>query len=127
ISLSGDAWPTSTSAAKIFMAVTPIFLRTATGRATVSKLGRAPFSWLRMAALSAIWVQSNSWRSSAVLRTSGKAWQGMRSEEHTSELQSLRHLVCRLLLGKKTQIRRVGGDRGIHRESPLVGHAPPGV
>src|SRR5262245_43902729 len=30
-------------------------------------------------------------------RTSG------RSEEHTSELQSLRHLVCRLLLEKKKQ------------------------
>src|ERR1039458_10753976 len=27
-----------------------------------------------------------------------------RSEEHTSELQSLRHLVCRLLLEKKTCI-----------------------
>src|SRR5258705_8634675 len=27
-------------------------------------------------------------------------WNG-RSEEHTSELQSLRHLVCRLLLEKK--------------------------
>src|SRR5258705_8245175 len=26
---------------------------------------------------------------------------GKRSEEHTSELQSLRHLVCRLLLEKK--------------------------
>src|SRR5262245_37995091 len=26
-----------------------------------------------------------------------------RSEEHTSELQSLRHLVCRLLLDKKNQ------------------------
>src|SRR5437899_13014573 len=26
---------------------------------------------------------------------------GVRSEEHTSELQSLRHLVCRLLLEKK--------------------------
>src|SRR5262245_63779804 len=26
---------------------------------------------------------------------------GARSEEHTSELQSLRHLVCRLLLEKK--------------------------
>src|SRR5258705_3614133 len=26
---------------------------------------------------------------------------GTRSEEHTSELQSLRHLVCRLLLEKK--------------------------
>src|ERR1039458_8637294 len=29
------------------------------------------------------------------------AWRGRRSEEHTSELQSLRHLVCRLLLEKK--------------------------
>src|SRR5437899_7887378 len=28
-----------------------------------------------------------------------------RSEEHTSELQSLRHLVCRLLLEKKKKIR----------------------
>src|SRR5437899_9838549 len=27
-----------------------------------------------------------------------------RSEEHTSELQSLRHLVCRLLLEKKKQL-----------------------
>src|ERR1039458_3046967 len=30
------------------------------------------------------------------------AW---RSEEHTSELQSLRHLVCRLLLGKRKSTR----------------------
>src|SRR5258705_10263656 len=29
-----------------------------------------------------------------------------RSEEHTSELQSLRHLVCRLLLEKKKPCRR---------------------
>src|SRR5262245_14582418 len=29
---------------------------------------------------------------------------GSRSEEHTSELQSLRHLVCRLLLEKKKKI-----------------------
>src|SRR5258705_9662232 len=29
---------------------------------------------------------------------------GRRSEEHTSELQSLRHLVCRLLLEKKKKI-----------------------
>src|SRR5215472_18882891 len=28
-------------------------------------------------------------------------WVSDRSEEHTSELQSLRHLVCRLLLEKK--------------------------
>src|SRR5438045_5288857 len=30
----------------------------------------------------------------------------LRSEEHTSELQSLRHLVCRLLLEKKKQIKK---------------------
>src|SRR5205814_10076298 len=29
----------------------------------------------------------------------------IRSEEHTSELQSLRHLVCRLLLEKKKKIK----------------------
>src|ERR1035438_5351700 len=30
-----------------------------------------------------------------------------RSEEHTSELQSLRHLVCRLLLEKKHNLRSI--------------------
>src|SRR5437899_4877571 len=33
----------------------------------------------------------------------GRVASGKRSEEHTSELQSLRHLVCRLLLEKKKQ------------------------
>src|SRR5258705_3926357 len=36
-----------------------------------------------------------------------------RSEEHTSELQSLRHLVCRLLLEKKKKKRVVGFRRTI--------------
>src|SRR5262245_32516883 len=36
-----------------------------------------------------------------VLRKIGKNPLEYRSEEHTSELQSLRHLVCRLLLEKK--------------------------
>src|SRR5438045_6228413 len=31
-----------------------------------------------------------------------------RSEEHTSELQSLRHLVCRLRLGKKNKNQSSG-------------------
>src|SRR5258705_8907146 len=41
----------------------------------------------------------------------------IRSEEHTSELQSLRHLVCRLLLEKKKNkkkkqsIRNLGNQR----------------
>src|SRR5438045_6643961 len=34
-------------------------------------------------------------------RTSHSSERSGRSEEHTSELQSLRHLVCRLLLEKK--------------------------
>src|SRR5262245_63156046 len=31
----------------------------------------------------------------------------VRSEEHTSELQSLRHLVCRLLLEKKKKKKKI--------------------
>src|SRR5471030_1010466 len=34
----------------------------------------------------------------------------LRSEEHTSELQSLRHIVCRLLLEKKKASRGIHGD-----------------
>src|SRR5205814_9965082 len=37
----------------------------------------------------------------AVPTAASESRQDKRSEEHTSELQSLRHLVCRLLLEKK--------------------------
>src|SRR5471030_3429205 len=42
-----------------------------------------------------------------------RAW---RSEEHTSELQSLRHLVCRLLLEKKkkTTMRLIDEEKHVH-------------
>src|SRR5258705_1136767 len=41
-------------------------------------------------------------RARRLLRPHGeRVAHGGRSEEHTSELQSLRHLVCRLLLEKK--------------------------
>src|SRR5262245_64577979 len=43
-----------------------------------------------------------SWRSTRLTPP-----QPARSEEHTSELQSLRHLVCRLLLDKKKKKRRI--------------------
>src|SRR5471030_3466660 len=40
-----------------------------------------------------------------------------RSEEHTSELQSLRHLVCRLLLEKKKQ------NHTLTKTQPRQGHS----
>src|ERR1035441_5832270 len=42
-----------------------------------------------------------------------------RSEEHTSELQSLRHLVCRLLLEKKNY-RWTMGHRMTSEISPVI-------
>src|ERR1039458_3094435 len=46
---------------------------------------------------------------------------GRRSEEHTSELQSLRHLVCRLLLEKKdNQMANSARQSGSH---PLGAHS----
>src|SRR2546425_5219602 len=40
-----------------------------------------------------------------------------RSEEHTSELQSLAYLVCRLLLEKKNVLRKAGGSETDRRYS----------
>src|SRR2546429_6091674 len=45
-------------------------------------------------------VQRDAWRVDEVGRCASSD-AGMRSEEHTSELQSRLHLVCRLLLEKK--------------------------
>src|SRR2546422_2064895 len=56
--------------------------------------------------------QTSGWFGQIIQRSSdgGKTWEvpgnkfvydGVRSEEHTSELQSRLHLVCRLLLEKK--------------------------
>src|SRR5438045_4335174 len=43
-----------------------------------------------------------------------------RSEEHTSELQSLRHLVCRLLLEKKKKNKDECYKLEIHDMKPLL-------
>src|SRR3712207_8353040 len=39
-----------------------------------------------------------------------RAQRDLRSEEHTSELQSRQYLVCRLLLEKKKQIYQIAGN-----------------
>src|SRR5258708_25762978 len=46
--------------------------------------------------------------------------QGSRSEEHTSELQSPDHLVCRLLLEKK---KKKVGNRSIYSQKCTVAFA----
>src|SRR5690349_23853428 len=49
----------------------------------------------------AVWSQRRFFTLSAHARTGSAFAAGGRSEEHTSELQSRRDLVCRLLLEKK--------------------------
>src|SRR5205814_9839265 len=57
---------------------------------------------------SSFWPASRSRSCSASATTTAcfSSCSSGRSEEHTSELQSLRHLVCRLLLEKKNNIRQ---------------------
>src|SRR5258705_9302526 len=54
-----------------------------------------------------------SWRTEQTYR----GWKNARSEEHTSELQSLRHLVCRLLLEKKKKNETCNLDDNTINES----------
>src|SRR5687768_17862836 len=53
--------------------------------------------------------------------SSGSRVPSRRSEEHTSELQSRLHLVCRLLLEKKKRSRLDPSDR--QRVFPVTNHA----
>src|SRR5258708_22422905 len=48
----------------------------------------------------------------------GEGREHLRSEEHTSELQSPDHLVCRLLLEKKKKLNEI--QRLIHEHSDKV-------
>src|SRR5262245_64569013 len=47
-----------------------------------------------------------------------------RSEEHTSELQSLRHLVCRLLLEKKKRQTKRKNARSYHAHRQYLTKIP---
>src|SRR5258705_3718876 len=73
---------------------TTLFRSDSTGE-TVSSVARAC-----LVQYEGIFVQEHVW---SLVRTKGQMDKVMqaRSEEHTSELQSLRHLVCRLLLELK--------------------------
>src|SRR3989442_9295250 len=53
----------------------------------------------------------------ATIRGCAEGRQWLRSEEHTSELQSRPHLVCRLLLEKKKRICKITQRRPLMRFS----------
>src|SRR2546422_7595678 len=59
--------------------------------------------------------------SSAKIGMTPKSFTMARSEEHTSELQSRLHLVCRLLLEKKNPPPRPPPGREPRRRRPLRG------
>src|SRR5258706_7355153 len=54
---------------------------------------------------SVVHTRSRCWSPAAADSGSPTPYSGSRSEEHTSELQSLTNLVCRLLLEKKKKIK----------------------
>src|SRR3989442_4692762 len=53
----------------------------------------------------------------------GRALRGSRSEEHTSELQSRPHLVCRLLLEKKKNNTTLQQFTATHWQTPTTAEA----
>src|SRR5438552_12162298 len=60
-------------------------------------------------------------RSSSLRLTVAASVMAVRSEEHTSELQSPDHLVCRLLLEKKNRSRLLMRSAPSARRSPAAG------
>src|SRR5690554_7406556 len=80
--------------------------------------------WLEVAdAFGAAAVGSGTWLEglSALASITGSRAGELRSEEHTSELQSRPHLVCRLLLEKKNLLRREGrADMSADVMRPMV-------
>src|SRR5262245_65000921 len=65
---------------------------------------RAAPGWVPVPVILAIGAEAHVLGEAVELSRAGSV-RLVRSEEHTSELQSLRHLVCRLLLEKKNNLR----------------------
>src|SRR5262245_63986621 len=78
----------------------PLFPYTTLFRSTLMKcMQRVVLPWVLLLALAA---PAAARQATTVTQADVQRLQD-RSEEHTSELQSLRHLVCRLLLEKKKE------------------------
>src|SRR5207253_7234104 len=75
-------------------------------------------------------VSSSAFPSDSCLPTRTLLKASLRSEEHTSELQSRGHLVCRLLLEKKNHFLHILGAAtnladGANRRCKSLAHAHP--
>src|SRR3989441_2680711 len=78
-------------------------------------LGASAFAYLIFGFANSLWLLF----ASRIVQGMGGGTTGVaRSEEHTSELQSLAYLVCRLLLEKKKR-RQPPADRGLPESSAL--------
>src|SRR5262245_63758409 len=86
--------------------------------AKLVKAGKVRFVGLSEAAPSTI-RKAHATHPISALQTEYSLW--TRSEEHTSELQSLRHLVCRLLLEKKKNKRN---EKELKRNNAVVVASP---
>src|SRR5437764_2897081 len=84
------------------------FNDTATTEIYTLSLHDALLIFQRSASSAAVCVPTKS-NAVSELRTAGMVGGGVRSEEHTSELQSPMYLVCRLLLEKKKRTKYPSG------------------
>src|SRR2546426_2212016 len=84
-----------------------LFPYTTLFRSAIRPVGIAP-GWLGGWTLPALALLAAA--ALGALRTLGGEWEAVRSEEHTSELQSPCNLVCRLLLEKKKRPRHTDRD-----------------
>src|SRR5690625_5947484 len=75
--------------------------KTPFGSSRYFKSHSANFQWGVQPVTTTHWLRRTADCSAAVMAASEPSTSWKRSEEHTSELQSRGHLVCRLLLEKK--------------------------
>src|SRR5437899_10107042 len=80
-----------------------LFPYTTLFRSTSSRCSRPRASTRYASRPTTPWVSIPCMRGTCLSSAIGGLSSATRSEEHTSELQSLRHLVCRLLLEKKNK------------------------
>src|SRR5690554_7037957 len=78
----------------------------ANGRVAYTRVNEEEGAKVQGVNLEATWLPSAKWRLNGSFTLQQSTYGAARSEEHTSELQSRPHLVCRLLLEKKKKQKK---------------------